>query len=159
MAINGKTQTTVEGLVTSTTTTEGNFRTGMGDVLTQIDANQVALAGANTFPAFDNNTWISNTTSPVTPSASGGGRWFIGTVTLRSSNPNNPCSSTISITGNGSWGTIDGGHFRTGRNQGKSGGGNMAYYAISGFIAAGGALSYVVGSNAIITIDIDSREL
>jgi hypothetical protein len=48
MAINGKTQTTVEGLVTSPTTTEGNFRTGLGDIITQVNANDEVTANLST---------------------------------------------------------------------------------------------------------------
>jgi len=44
MTINNKTLSTLQGLVTATTTTEGNFRTGMNDVLAQVNANQEALA-------------------------------------------------------------------------------------------------------------------
>ena len=44
MTINGKTLSVVQGLVTATSTNEGNFRTGVGDVLAQVNANQEALA-------------------------------------------------------------------------------------------------------------------
>jgi len=44
MTINGKTLSTVQALVTATSTNEGNFRTGVGDVLAQVNANQEALA-------------------------------------------------------------------------------------------------------------------
>jgi len=44
MTINNKTLSTLQGLVTATTTNEGNFRTGMNDVLAQVNANQEALA-------------------------------------------------------------------------------------------------------------------
>ena len=37
MTINNKTLTTVEGLVTNSATTEGNFRTGVGDVLIEVN--------------------------------------------------------------------------------------------------------------------------
>ena len=44
MTINNKTLSTLQGLVTATSTTEGDFRTGMNDVLAQVNANQEALA-------------------------------------------------------------------------------------------------------------------
>jgi len=46
MTINNKTLATLQGLVSSTATNEGNFRTGMNDVLAQVNANQEGLASS-----------------------------------------------------------------------------------------------------------------
>jgi len=42
MTINNKTAAVIQGLVTATTTNEGNFRTGMNDIIAQVDANEVS---------------------------------------------------------------------------------------------------------------------
>ena len=46
MTINNKSLSTLQGLVTATSTTEGDFRTGMNDILAQVNANQEDLAVA-----------------------------------------------------------------------------------------------------------------
>ena len=47
MAINGKTAGSVQSSLTSQTTTEGNFRTGLTDVAQQLDTNERVLDGLN----------------------------------------------------------------------------------------------------------------
>ena len=79
MTINNKTLSTLQGLVTSTSTNEGDFRTGMNDVLAQVNANQEALAIAVSNPQVI--TTLTSGSSYVVPSdalaiyirASGGG--------------------------------------------------------------------------------------
>ena len=79
MTINGKTLSTVQALVTATSTNEGNFRTGVGDVLAQVNANQEALAIAVNCPQVV--TTLTSGTSYTIPTgaiaiyirASGGG--------------------------------------------------------------------------------------
>lgn len=79
MTINGKTLSVVQGLVTATSTNEGNFRTGVGDVLAQVNANQEALAVSVNCPQVV--TTLTSGSSYTVPSnaiaiyvrASGGG--------------------------------------------------------------------------------------
>jgi len=49
MSINGKTLTAVNDLLTSTTTTQANFQTGLNDIAFQVNANEVQLQN---FPLF-----------------------------------------------------------------------------------------------------------
>lgn len=102
MTINNKTLSTLQGLVTSTTTNEGNFRTGMNDVLAQVNANQEALAIAVSNPQVI--TVLTSGSSYVVPSdalaiyirASGGGGG--GNIFSRTEQGDDP---TVYSSGNG----------------------------------------------------------
>jgi len=77
MTINNKTLTTVEGLVTNPATTEGNFRIGMGDVLTQVNTTQENATSGNTCSViFDypgTHTWTAPAACTVMIQAIGAG--------------------------------------------------------------------------------------
>ena len=143
MTINNKTLATLQGLVTSTTTNEGNFRTGMNDVLAQVNANQEDLA-----IAVNNPQAITTLTSGSTyaiPSnalaiyirAAGGGKG--GTNYFRTEDENNTywnasggasggdttvsntaLSLSITSKGGGQSGSSSGGHVK--RDRGSAGG-------------------------------------
>lgn len=174
MTINSKTLSTVEGLVTATNTTEGNFRTGLGDALVQVDTNQTAIASINAitaFPAFDNSTWLSAnwvTTSgnslTFTGDANGNGIFFIAKIGVRSANTSINGTFGASMSGNGSWcvfGGEYGGFLYTGGGTGIGGtiAGNMINHGVHGFIAAGGSLNLNEGSNAIFSPSGKYKEL
>lgn len=143
MTINNKTLSALQGLVTSTSTNEGDFRTGMNDVLAQVNANQEALAIAVSNPQVI--TALTSGSSYVIPSnalaiyirAAGGGRggtnyyrtedesntyWNApsGTVGGDTTVSNTALSLSITAKGGGQSGSSSGGHVK--RDKGGEGG-------------------------------------
>jgi len=165
MAINGKTLSTVEGLVTANSTSEGDFRTGIGDALFQIDENEVAINTINAltpFPAFADSTWTTATFSGSPPASrsftapsGGNGIFLIGQIIVRSYNTSVNGSFSSSISGDGSYCLVSGsyaGYLVTGGGTGFGGtiAGNPIAHSIQGFLAPGGTLTISAGSNMYI---------
>lgn len=77
MTINNKTLTTVENLVTSPTTTEGNFRIGVGDALIELNnLNENASDGINCSTEYiypGDFTWIAPSNVKIMVQCAGGG--------------------------------------------------------------------------------------
>lgn len=64
MSINGQTQSQIEALVTSTSTSEGNFRTGLNHIISQVNANQSTV--------YEAEGWVTYSGSTPTLKASNG---------------------------------------------------------------------------------------
>ena len=169
MAINGKTLSTVEGLVTANSTSEGDFRTGIGDALFQIDENEVSINTINAltpFPAFDNSTWSTASFSGQPPASrsftapsGGNGIFLIGQITVRSYNTSVNGSFGSSISGDGSYCVISGsyaGYLIPGGGTGFGGNiaGNPIAHTIQGFLAPGGTLTISASNNMYIATNV-----